>query len=62
MYKLEFLMNFMSVIGYIDPGSTSYLLAALAGGLAGIWLLIKEKFTTLFQKNKDKNRDKNIDH
>jgi hypothetical protein len=55
-------MNFMSVIGYIDPGSTSYLLAALAGGLAGIWLLIKEKFTTLFQKNKDKNRDKNIDH
>ena len=37
-----------TVVGYIDAGTGSYLLAAIAGGLATMWFFIRAKFAALF--------------
>ena len=34
-------------VGYIDAGSGSYLLAAIASGTAGAWFFIRSKFASL---------------
>jgi hypothetical protein len=37
-----------TVAGYIDAGTGSYLLAAIAGGFATMWFFIRAKFAALF--------------
>ena len=34
-------------VGYIDAGSGSYLLAAIASGTAGAWFFVRSKFAAL---------------
>jgi hypothetical protein len=34
-------------VGYIDAGTGSYLLAAIASGAAGIWFFIRSKWAQL---------------
>lgn len=38
---------FQQVQGYIDAGTGSYLLAAIAGGLATVWFFIRAKIDRL---------------
>lgn len=41
----------MGVVGYLDPGSGSMILAAIAGGLAGVAVLLRlywNRFLGLF--------------
>jgi len=48
-------ISVMAVIGYLDAGSGSMLLAAIAGGLAGITVLIRlywNRFLGLFSKKR----------
>ena len=33
----------MQLVGYIDAGTGSYLLAAIGGGVAGMWFYIRGK-------------------
>lgn len=45
----------MSVVAYLDAGSGSMLLAAIAGGLAGITVLVRlywNRFLGLFSKRR----------
>ena len=35
------------IVGYIDAGSGSYLLAAIASGAAGTWFFLRSKFADL---------------
>ena len=37
----------LSLVGYIDAGSGSYLLAAVASGAAGTWFFLRSKFASL---------------
>ncbi len=37
----------LNLVGYIDAGSGSYLLAAVASGAAGTWFFIRSKFANL---------------
>lgn len=37
----------LRIIGYIDAGSGSYLLAAIASGAAGTWFFLRSKFADL---------------
>lgn len=37
----------LRLVGYIDAGSGSYLLAAVASGAAGTWFYIRSKFAKL---------------
>ena len=37
----------LDVVGYIDAGSGSYMLAAIASGAAGTWFFIRSKFAKL---------------
>lgn len=37
----------LNLVGYIDAGSGSYLLAAIASGVAGTWFFIRSKFANL---------------
>ena len=37
----------MQLVGYIDAGTGSYLLAAIAGGVAGMWFYIRGKIDRL---------------
>jgi hypothetical protein len=37
----------MHLVGYIDAGSGSYILAAVASGAAGTWFFIRSKFASL---------------
>lgn len=37
----------LDVVGYIDAGSGSYMLAAIASGAAGSWFFIRSKFAKL---------------
>ena len=37
----------LNTVGYIDAGSGSYLLAAVASGAAGLWFFVRSKFATL---------------
>lgn len=37
----------LSLVAYIDAGSGSYLLAAIASGAAGTWFFIRSKFAGL---------------
>jgi len=36
-----------NLVGYIDAGTGSYLLAAIASGGAGIWFFIRSKWAKL---------------
>lgn len=37
----------LKLVGYIDAGSGSYLLAAIASGGAGVWFFIRSKWAKL---------------
>jgi len=37
----------LDIVGYIDAGSGSYLLAAVASGAAGTWFFIRSKVARL---------------
>jgi hypothetical protein len=37
----------LNTVGYIDAGTGSYLLAAMAGGAAGIWFFIRSKWASI---------------
>lgn len=37
----------LRLVGYIDAGSGSYLLAAIASGAAGTWFYVRSKFAKL---------------
>ena len=37
----------LNLVGYIDAGTGSYLLAAVASGAAGTWFFIRSKFADL---------------
>lgn len=37
----------LRLVGYIDAGSGSYLLAAIASGAAGTWFYIRSKYAKL---------------
>jgi hypothetical protein len=37
----------LHLVGYIDAGSGSYMLAAIASGAAGTWFFIRSKFAKL---------------
>ena len=39
------------LVGYIDAGTGSYLLAAIASGAAGVWFFIRSKFAKLRGKS-----------
>ena len=40
-------VNMLHLVGYIDAGSGSYMLAAVASGAAGTWFYIRSKFAKL---------------
>ena len=42
----------LSLVGYIDAGSGSYLLAAIASGAAGLWFFVRTKFSSLTGRGK----------
>ena len=37
----------LNTVGYIDAGTGSYLLAAIASGAAGIWFFIRSKWAAI---------------
>lgn len=37
----------LKLVGYIDAGSGSYLLAAIASGGAGVWFFVRSKWAKL---------------
>mgnify|MGYP006291414313 CR=1 FL=1 len=37
----------LNEVGYIDAGTGSYLLAAIASGAAGAWFFVRAKFAAL---------------
>ena len=37
----------LKTVGYIDSGTGSYLLAAIASGAAGIWFFIRSKWAAI---------------
>ena len=37
----------LNTVGYIDAGTGSYLLAAIASGAAGIWFFIRSKWASI---------------
>jgi hypothetical protein len=37
----------LRLVGYIDAGTGSYLLAAIASGAAGTWFFIRSKYAKL---------------
>jgi len=43
----------LDLVGYIDAGSGSYLLAAIASGAAGTWFFIRSKFAQLRGRGDD---------
>lgn len=45
-------MNGLVTVAYIDAGSGSYLLAAIAGGATTAWFFIRSKFPSLGRRGK----------
>ena len=43
----------LELVGYIDAGSGSYLLAAIASGAAGTWFFIRSKYAKLRGRGDD---------
>ena len=43
----------LELAGYIDAGTGSYLLAAVASGAAGTWFFIRSKFAKLRGRGSD---------
>jgi hypothetical protein len=43
------------LVAYIDAGSGSYLLAAIASGAAGTWFFIRSKFAKLRGRGLDES-------
>lgn len=46
-------MTMFQTVAYIDAGTGSYLLAALAGGAATFWFFLKTSFARLLRRNKE---------
>jgi len=40
------------LIGYIDGGSASYLLAAVASGAAGLWFFVRTKVGSITRRGR----------
>lgn len=40
-------MNGLTNVAYIDAGSGSYLLAAIAAGASGVWFFVRSKWASL---------------
>ena len=49
-------MNGLTNVAYIDAGSGSYLLAAVAAGASGVWFFARSKWASLRNRGK-KNTD-----
>ena len=47
----------MDLVGYIDAGSGSYLLAAIASGAAGTWFFLRSKFAALRGRKADSSAE-----
>lgn len=45
-------MNGLSTLAYIDAGSGSYLLAAIAAGASGVWFFVRAKWAALTKRGK----------
>lgn len=45
-------MNGFSNVAYIDAGSGSYLLAAIAAGASGVWFFVRSKWAALTKRGK----------
>ncbi|CAB4869793.1 MAG: hypothetical protein F2793_03130 [Actinobacteria bacterium] len=43
----------LNSVGYIDAGSGSYLLAAIASGAAGSWFFLRSQFAKLRGRGKN---------
>ncbi len=43
----------LNSVGYIDAGSGSYLLAAIASGAAGSWFFVRSKIAKLRGRGND---------
>lgn len=43
----------LDLVGYIDAGTGSYLLAAIASGAAGTWFFIRSNFAKLRGRKPD---------
>lgn len=50
----------LSEIGYIDAGTGSYLLTAIAGGLATMWFFLRSKIDRLLGRT-SKTPDANVE-
>ncbi len=46
-----------ALIGYIDVGTGSYLLTAIAGGFATLWFFLRAKIDSLFGRKPTENLD-----
>jgi len=49
----------LDTVAYIDAGTGSYLLAALAGGAATFWFFLKSSIARLFGRGKSATPDVN---
>lgn len=47
----------LDLVGYIDAGTGSYLLAAVASGAAGIWFYIRSKASKITGRSKKQAQD-----
>lgn len=45
-------MNGLSTLAYIDAGSGSYLLAAIAAGASGVWFFVRSKWASVTNRGK----------
>ena len=52
-------MTIDSLVAYIDAGTGSYLLAAIASGAAGIWFFVTSKVARL--KRRGKSSESEVD-
>lgn len=46
-------VNMQELVGYIDAGTGSYLLAAIASGAAGVWFFIRSNVAKLRRRKPD---------
>lgn len=47
LYWRKIDMNWLTTAGYIDAGSGSFLLTAIASGSAGTWFYIRSKWSAV---------------
>lgn len=51
----------LTLVGYIDAGTGSYLLAAVASGAAGIWFYVRSKASKITGRSKKNAIDSTSD-